>query len=107
VIAILLGGVVALNVGALRNSIAASRLEGDAAALRQQNSALESSIAGESLSNRINALAASYGMVQTQPGRNDYIHLRPGRHHRAASVPRQHVTRPATSFARRAPAGAP
>jgi hypothetical protein len=88
VIATLLGGVVALNVGALRNSIGASRLEGEAAALRSQNSALEAQISGGTLSGRINALAASYGMVQVQPGRNDYLRLHPrvrhGRAHAAA-----------------------
>jgi len=86
VIATLLGGVVALNVGALRNSIGASRLEGEAAALRSQNSALEAQISGGTLSGRINALAASYGMVQVQPGRNDYLRLHPGRRHARRST---------------------
>ena len=108
VIATLLGGVVALNVGALRNSIQASRLEGDAAALRSQNSALESQIAGESLSGRINQLAQSYGMVQVQPGRGAYIRLHPRRRvHR----PKRHAAprggAAAVSFARHGPAGKP
>ena len=41
-IATLLGGIVALNVGALRNSISASKIEGQEAALRSQNDALRS-----------------------------------------------------------------
>jgi len=108
VIATLLGGVVALNVGALRNSIEASRLEGEAAALRSQNSALDASIAGDSLSARINQLAQSYGMVQVQPGRGAYLRLHPGQPR--PRRPKQHAARQgaaAVSFARHVPAGKP
>ena len=47
-IAALLGGIVALNVGALRNSISASKIEGQEAALRSQNDALRSVVAQRS-----------------------------------------------------------
>ena len=47
-IAVLLGGIVALNVGALRNSISASKIEGQEAALRSQNDALRSVVAERS-----------------------------------------------------------
>ena len=47
-IAVLLGGIVALNVGALRNSISASKIEGQEAALRSQNDKLRSVVAERS-----------------------------------------------------------
>ena len=47
-IAVLLGGIVALNVGALRNSISASKIEGQEAALRSQNDELRSVVAERS-----------------------------------------------------------
>jgi hypothetical protein len=76
-IATLLGGIVALNVGALRNSISASKIEGQEAALRSQNDALRSLVARRSGSGRINADAARYGMIPAQPLRNDYLRLHP------------------------------
>jgi hypothetical protein len=76
-IATLLGGIVALNVGALRNSISASKIEGQEAALRSQNDALRSLVAERSGSGRINADAARYGMIPAQPLRNDYLRLHP------------------------------
>jgi len=79
-IAALLGGIVALNVGALRNSISASKIEGQEAALRSQNDALRSLVAERSGAGRINADAARYGMVSAQPLRNDYLRLHPLKH---------------------------
>jgi hypothetical protein len=79
-IAALLGGIVALNVGALRNSISASKIEGQEAALRSQNDALRSQVAQRSGSGRINAYAVSYGMVSAQPLRSDYLRLHPLKH---------------------------
>jgi hypothetical protein len=79
-IAALLGGIVALNVGALRNSISASKIEGQEAALRSQNDALRSQIAQLSGSGRINAYAVRYGMVSAQPLRSDYLRLHPLKH---------------------------
>jgi hypothetical protein len=84
-LATLFGGIVALNVGALRSSIAASRVDGEAAALRSQNSDLESQIASDSGYLRISTLARNLGMVQTTPSRRDYLRLHPGR-----SVPKVH-----------------
>ena len=88
-IATLLGGIVALNVGALRNSISASKIEGQEAALRSQNDALRSTVAQLSGSGRINAYAVRYGMVSAQPQRNDYLRLHP----------LKHASRPATASA--------
>jgi hypothetical protein len=79
-IAALLGGIVALNVGALRNSISASKIEGQEAALRSQNDALRSLVAQLSGSGRINADAVRYGMISAQPLRNDYLRLHPLKH---------------------------
>ena len=80
VIAALLGGIVALNVGALRNSISASKIEGQAAALRSQNDTLRSLVAKDSGSGRINAYAVRYGMISAQPLRSDYLRLHPLKH---------------------------
>jgi hypothetical protein len=79
-IATLLGGIVALNVGALRNSISASKIEGQEAALRSQNDALRSLVAQRSGSGRINADAVRYGMISAQPQNSDYLRLHPLRH---------------------------
>ena len=79
-IATLLGGIVALNVGALRNSISASKIEGQEAALRSQNDALRSLVAQRSGAGLINADAARYGMISAQPLRNDYLRLHPLKH---------------------------
>ena len=76
-IAALLGGIVALNVGALRNSISASKIEGQEAALRSQNDKLRSVVAEQSGLGRINAYADRYGMIFAQPLRNDYLRLHP------------------------------
>ena len=95
-IATLLGGIVALNVGALRNSISASKIEGQEAALRSQNDALRSLVAQRSGSGRINAYAVRYGMVSAQPQRNDYLRLHPLKHaSRRASDERRRSRRPA------------
>jgi len=79
-IATLLGGIVALNVGALRNSISASKIEGQEAALRSQNDQLRSLIAKRSGAGLINADAAHYGMIWSQPLRSDYLRLHPLKH---------------------------
>jgi len=93
VIAALLGGIVALNVGALRNSISASKIEGQDAALRSQNDALRSQIAQRSGSGLINADAVRYGMISAQPLRNDYLRLRPLK--RTQKPPAKSAGRPA------------
>jgi hypothetical protein len=95
-LATLFGGIVALNVGALRSSIAASRIDGEAAALRSQNSDLESQIVANSGYGRISQLARNLGMVQATPSRRDYLRLHPGRGapsvHRQAVDKHSHVT---------------
>jgi hypothetical protein len=83
----LFGGIVALNVGALRNSISASRIDGEAAALRSQNSDLASQIVANSGYGRISQLARNLGMVQSQPSRRDYLRLHPRSNAGAAHGP--------------------
>lgn len=76
-LATLFGGIVALNVGALRNSIDASRLDAQGAALRTQNADLTARVASLSGYGRISKVAGDLGMVHAQPGRNDFITLNP------------------------------
>jgi hypothetical protein len=90
-VAALLGGIVALNVGALRNSIEASRVAGEVAALRSQNSDLQSQVAGQSGFGRISALAHHLGMVQAQPSKGDFLRLRPAK---LGTAPVGSTTRP-------------
>jgi hypothetical protein len=97
-LATLFGGIVALNVGALRSSIAASRIDGEAAALRSQNADIESNIASRSGYGRISELARQEGMVQVQPSRRNYLRLHPGA--RKSVVNRPARTTPATTGAR-------
>ena len=83
-VAVLLGGIVALNVGALRNSIEASRVDGTAAQLRSQNSDLQSLVAKRSGAYLINHEASQYGMVLAQPLRSDFLRLHPAKQHQHA-----------------------
>jgi hypothetical protein len=100
---VLLGGIVALNVGALRNSIEASRVGGDVAALRSQNHALLSQVAGQSGFGLISFRAQRLGMVLAQPAKRDFIRLHPGKHPAAPATtivapPKHHGRRHTTSF---------
>ena len=101
-IAVLLGGIVALNVGALRNSIEASRVGGEVAALRSQNHALLSQVAGRSGFGLISFRAQRLGMVLAQPAKRDFIRLHPGKHPAAATTvvasPKHHGRHHTTSF---------
>ena len=74
---VLFGGIVALNVGALRNSVDASRSEGQAAALRSQNAELQVLVSQRSDYRRISMMAAQFGMVHSQPPRSDFLRLNP------------------------------
>jgi hypothetical protein len=90
-LATLFGGIVALQVGALRASIEASRLDGQAAALRSQNADIASQISAQSGYGRISQLAHQMGMVQVQPSRRNFIMLHPGKHSPATSMPTKHA----------------
>ena len=88
VIATLLGGVVAVNVAALRNSIEAGRLSGQVAGLRAENQSLQSRVAEMSGIGRISSLAKQLGMVPAQPVKGDYLRLHPGTHRPTPAHPR-------------------
>jgi cell division protein FtsL len=99
-LATLFGGIVALNVGALRNSIDASKLDAQGASLRTQNADLAARVATLSGYGRISKAATDLGMVQAQPGRHDFISLAPAAHKHAAAKPKAR-----TQSAQRRPRG--
>ena len=86
VIAALLGGMVAVNVAALRNSIEAGRLSGQVAGLRAENQSLQSHVAEQSGIGRISSLARQLGMVPSQPLKGDFLRLHPGEHRQPAAT---------------------
>jgi hypothetical protein len=75
-LAALFGGIVALNVAALRGTIDANRLEVQLESVRTENSALAAEVAEKSGFWRIASLAESLGMVPAKPSRGDYIPFR-------------------------------
>ena len=93
VIAALLGGVVAINVAALRNSIEAGRLSGQVASLRADNQSLQSHVAEQSGIGRISTLARRLGMVPSQPVKRDFLRLHPGGRKRTAPAARTRLPR--------------
>lgn len=86
VIATLLGGMVAVNVAALRNSIEAGRLSGQVASLRAENQSLQSHVAEQSGIGRISSLARQLGMVPSNPSKSDFLRLHPGKRKPAATA---------------------
>lgn len=102
VLGALLGGIVALNVAALRASMQASRLSASAQALQQQNRGLTAEVASLTASLRIDHRARALGMVPPTPGRSDTLRLSGS--HRARPAPVHHLTapvhHPTGSFAR-------
>jgi hypothetical protein len=82
VLASLLGGLVALNVAALRASMDMSRMAADAQGVQQANRGLRAEVASLTAPFRIDRQARALGMVQLTPQARDY--LRMGRaHHRS------------------------
>jgi hypothetical protein len=76
-LASLFGGIVALNVAALRGTIDANRLEAQVAQVRTENSALAAEVAEKSGFWRVAFLADRLGMVPAKPSRGSYIPFRP------------------------------
>jgi len=89
-LAALFGGIVALNVAALRSNLEGNRLVGQAAELRTQNARLEADVAAAGGWGRWATLARRLGMVPAYPSKADYIPLDPARPH--ATRPRPHHT---------------
>jgi cell division protein FtsL len=73
--AVLLAGVVALNVAVLRAHMAVTRLEEQQAHLHAQNEALASQLSAASSAPRIEAAAHKLGLVQAQASDTTYLDL--------------------------------
>jgi len=82
----LLGGIVAVNVAALRASIDVNRLNAQAQALEQHNRDLNATVTSLSAPLRVNRLAAHYHMVRPVVPPSHYMRLHP-RHRRAHTAP--------------------
>ena len=77
--ALLLSGVVAINVAVLRAHVAVSRLDGQRAQLKAQNQALASRLSAASSAPRIEEAAHRLGLVQAPAVDTSYLDLAPGR----------------------------
>jgi hypothetical protein len=99
-LAALFGGIVALNVAALRGTIHANRLETQAESLHEQNTALAAESAALSGYGRIAVLAGKLGMVPAQPARSDYIPYSQTAKHRVKSAATKPTPKPSPEPAR-------
>ncbi len=88
-LAALFGGIVALNVGALRATIETSQLEARTQALHVRNADLAASVARGSSYFRIAIRAQQLGMVPAYPSAHDFIPFTPAtaKHHHHAVPP--------------------
>jgi cell division protein FtsL len=78
--AVLLTGVVALNVAVLRLNMQLDRAGRDRANLRAENQLLQSQLSSAAASSRIETLARERGFVPADPSATTYVELgRPGR----------------------------
>jgi cell division protein FtsL len=77
--ALLLAGVVAINVAVLRAHVAVSQLDQQRAQLQAQNQALQSQLAEASSVPRVEAAAHRMGMVLASAGDMSYLVLHPER----------------------------
>jgi cell division protein FtsL len=77
--ALLLFGVVAVNVAVLRAHVAVTRLDQERAQLQAQNQALASQLSAASSAPRIEAAARRLGLVQAQTADTTYLDLGLGR----------------------------
>jgi cell division protein FtsL len=76
VLAALLGGIVALNVAALRDSIEVNRLQAHAEQLQNDNRLLRNQVTSLSSPAAIGAAAQKLGMVPADPNTTRYVQLR-------------------------------
>jgi cell division protein FtsL len=77
--ALLLSGVVAVNVAVLRAHVAVTRLDDQSAELKAQNQALASRLSAASSAPRIEAAAHRLGLVQAPAAATSYLDLAPAR----------------------------
>ena len=75
VLTVLLAGIVALNVTALRTTIEIGRINGQVRQLQQENRTLQSQLAQNSSATRIARLARRYGMQQKLPATQNFLTL--------------------------------
>jgi cell division protein FtsL len=76
IVAVLLAGVVAMNVAVLRLNMQLDRLSQERANLRAQNAALSSQLSSAASAPRIQGLAAKHlGLVQATSDQTTYITL--------------------------------
>jgi len=76
--ALLLAGVVALNVAVLRAHVAVSRLDDERARLEARNQALASELSAANSAPRIEAAARRLGLIQASAGNTSYLDLTAG-----------------------------
>jgi cell division protein FtsL len=76
VLAALLGGIVALNVAALRDSIEVNRLQAHAEQLQNDNRLLRNQVTNLSSPASIGAAAQKLGMIPADPNTTRYVKLR-------------------------------
>jgi len=80
VLAVLLAGVVAVNVAVLRLNVQLDRIGSEKVDLRSQNAQLQSELSSALAAPRIQALARQQlGLVPASPDSTRYIQLGPGR----------------------------
>jgi cell division protein FtsL len=84
-LAALLGGIVALNVAALRDSIQVNRLQGQARVLSDQNQLLKNRVTSLQSPTAIGVQAEKLGMRLADPNVTRYVGLL--RHHPARARP--------------------
>ena len=77
--ALLLSGVVAVNVAVLRAHVAVSRLDDQRARLEARNQALASQLSAADSAPRIEAAARRLGLIQASAGNTSYLDLTAGR----------------------------
>lgn len=76
--ALLLFGVVAVNVAVLRAHVAVSRLDDERAKLESRNQELASSLSAVDSAPRIEAAARRLGLIQASEGNTSYLDLTAG-----------------------------
>jgi hypothetical protein len=77
--ALLLFGVVAVNVAVLRAHVAVSRLDQERAQIEARNQALASALSAANSAPRIEAAAHELGLIQASAGNTSYLDLTAGR----------------------------
>jgi len=77
-VAVLLAGVVAVNVAVLRLNLRLDQLTRDRAKLRADVAGLQSQLASAASSGRIQGAAAVRGLGPADPARISYVNLAPG-----------------------------